>query len=275
VRAAKARSSRGQLLPRPLLLAALTVLMFLGACGGELQTPGEALRIFDESLPQAYVGEPYEEPVRAVGGLRPFTYQLEDGILPPGLELEAGVIRGIPVETGAFDFTITVSDANLSRTFQEYTVTVVERPPPLLSVIAPETEIRSPVTVRLQVENASELRAVSALLDWDEERFELVEDSVETTVNGAALLWKSEPGALQVDIAALGSAWNEELRLLQFTLAPREGPVMLEPRLQALFLDDRGGSHFQAAPGEALPTEDEADEEPLEDDVEDDVEEVP
>lgn len=228
------------------LLAALA-LVLLPACAGELQTPGEALRIFGDSLPQAFLGEPYEAQVRAVGGLRPFAYELEEGALPPGLALDAGVIRGVPTETGSFEFTVAVSDANLSRTFQEYTLAVVERPPPTLTLVAPETEVRSPVTVRLRVTNASELRALSALLSWDEAQFELLEGSVETTVDAAAILWQSEPGSVHIEMSALGRPWNGELTLAQLTLVPSETAV-LRPRLEALFLDDREGSHFQGAP---------------------------
>lgn len=222
--------------------------LLLAACSGELQTPGEALRIFGDSLPQAYLGESYQAQVRAVGGLRPFSYELEDGALPPGLSLDAGVIGGVPSETGSFEFTIAVSDANLSSTFQEYALAVVERPPPTLTVIAPQTEVRSAVTVRLQVENASELRAFSALLSWDTGEFELAEGSVEAAVNGAALVWQSEPGSLQLDMAALGRAWNGELVLAQLTLVPLQTAV-LRPRLEATFLDDRDARHFQATPG--------------------------
>jgi hypothetical protein len=226
------------------------VVLLLAGCGGDLQTPGEALRIFGESLPQAFVGESYSEPVRAVGGLRPFTFELEEGELPPGLELVNGVITGVPRETGRFEFTVTVSDANLSRTFRDYTLTVIERPPPMLRLIAPETEVRDPTVFRLRLENASETRAVSALLEWDGEVFELVEGSVATEGRGIALLWRSEPGRLQVDLAALGEPWNGATGLLEFRLAPSR-PAVPDLTLEAVFLGDRGGHHLQARPGTA------------------------
>ncbi|MEX2536211.1 MAG: putative Ig domain-containing protein [Trueperaceae bacterium] len=236
------------------LLACVGAALILNGCGGELQTPGEALRIFDSSLPEAFVGEQYEAQVRAVGGLRPFTFGLEEGALPPGLDLEAGVIRGIPTETGNFTFTIAVSDANLSRTFEEYSLGVVERPPPRLSLVAPATEIRAPTTVRLRVANASELRAVSVVVGWDAGRFELVEGSVESEASGTALLWQSEPGSLQLDVAALGRAWNGEVALIRFDLAPT-APNVLQTTLEATFLDDRGGSNYQGAGPRVAPGE--------------------
>jgi hypothetical protein len=231
-------------------LAAVIALLLLAGCGGDLQTPGEALRIFGESLPQAFVSERYSEPVRAVGGLRPFTFELGEGELPPGLELANGVITGVPRETGRFEFTINVSDANLSRTFRDFTLTVVERPPPTLRLIAPETEVRGPTEVRLRLENASETRAASAVVRWDGELFTLVEGSVATEGRGIALLWRSEPGRLQVDLAALGEAWNGSPGLLAFRLAPSR-PAVPDLELEAVILGDRGARHLQARPGTA------------------------
>lgn len=248
------RSRLAALMRWPLMTA---FLLMLFGCGGDLQTPGEALRIFGSSLPEAFLGEEYDEQIRAVGGLRPFTFELTGGDLPPGLELVNGVVRGVPTEIGRYSFTVTVSDANLSRTFEDYTVAVVERPPPRLLVLTPETEVRDETTIRLRLEDASEVRAVSARLDWDEESFELVADSVSSEGSGKALLWRSEPGLLQVDVAALGAAWNEETVLVRFTLRPAGVSV---PRVdaRAVFLDDRGGRHYQGISGfeEELPDED-------------------
>ena len=223
---------------------AIAALLLLASCAGEIETPGEALRIFGDSLPPAYLGESYEAQVRAVGGLRPFTFGLEEGELPPGLELTAGVISGVPTETGTFDFTIAVSDANLSRTFQDYSLEVIERPPPVLSVVAPQTEVRSPVTVRLRVENATALRAFTTVVSWNADDFALQEGSVGSAVRGAASVWRDGEGTLHLEMAALGEPWNGELTLAQFTLVP-DGPVVLRPTLETLFITDSGGTHYQ------------------------------
>ena len=229
---------------------AVAAIFVLAGCGGELQTPGEALRIFGDSLPEAYVGEPYDAQVRAVGGLRPFTFALQEGELPPGVDLEAGVLGGTPTETGTFEFTVMVSDANLSRTFQEYSLEVVERPPPTLTLVAPETEIRTSTVVRLRVDDASALRAFTSEVSWDDTKFDLVEGSVEATTAGAAIVWRNESGTLHLEMVALGAAWDGERTLAQFTLAPK-APAELNPGAETLFLDDHGGSHFQRIAGEA------------------------
>lgn len=232
-------------------LPALILMLLLSACGGDLQTPGEALRIFGESVPQAFAGEPYSAPIRAVGGLRPFAFEVTDGRLPPGTTMRNGVVEGVPTEVGVFEFTVVVSDANLSRTFRDYTLTVVERPPPRLIVSAPLTEVRGPTTIRISTEHASELRAVSMVISWDSESFELTPGSTDA-VSGAAALWRSDPGTLQVDVAALGRSWNDDRRLLTFELTPLRTAV---PKLsiEASFLDDRGGRHLQAEPATSSP----------------------
>lgn len=230
-----------------LLWAVVAVTGLLGGCGGELQTPGEALRIFDQSLPEAFLNEQYDAPVRAVGGLRPYEFNLQEGELPAGLELSGGMIRGVPGETGTFEFTIAVSDANLSQTFNDYRLSVVERPPPELSLSLPQTEIREPTTVRLRVQDASELRAVSALLEWDPEILALEGGSVTAERRNSALLVEAGEGFVQIDLAALGDDWNGELTLARFRLVPTEALVP-DVTLSALLLDDRGGRHLQGTP---------------------------
>src|SRR5690554_2068327 len=112
---------------RQLARAAATLLV-LAACAGEMNTPGEALRLLNPNMEPAFSGETYRESLRPAGGLRPYTFQLESGTLPPGLELDGGVIAGTPTEVGSYSFTISVSDANLSSTFLEHTIRVSEVP---------------------------------------------------------------------------------------------------------------------------------------------------
>src|SRR5690606_14509180 len=151
------------------MLATLTVLVaaLVAACAGELGTQGEALRFLSVDLPDAPVNEPYRAPVHAVGGLRPYEFRLESGSLPPGVQVVNGVLQGTPTTLGSFTFTLAVSDANLSSTFQELTLTVVEPPPPTLSLTPPETEVRGAVTLRARVADARGLAGLSTVVTWD------------------------------------------------------------------------------------------------------------
>jgi large repetitive protein len=63
------------------------------------------------SLPNATLGVAYTQTLVATGGLKPYTYSLTAGSLPPGLSLSAtGTISGTPTAVGASSFTVTVTD---------------------------------------------------------------------------------------------------------------------------------------------------------------------
>lgn len=63
-------------------------------------------------LPTATVGQPYSATLQASGGLAPYTWSLNDGLLPTGLSLSpSGLISGTPVSTGSFKFDVLVTDA--------------------------------------------------------------------------------------------------------------------------------------------------------------------
>jgi len=68
--------------------------------------------ILTGSLPNATQGVPYAQTLVAAGGLKPYSYTLTAGDLPPGLSLSStGTISGTPTAVGASSFTVTVTDA--------------------------------------------------------------------------------------------------------------------------------------------------------------------
>lgn len=201
-------------------IVSLCVLLLLAACAGELNAPGEALRLLGGNLDEAVVGEPYEEALRTAGGLRPYSYELLSGTLPEGVELKGGVLRGTPVETGDFSLTVSVSDANLSSTFHEYRFRVIEVPPPALELTIPLTETRSAFTVRAGVKDARRLRGVSTRISWDPELFALAGDSVEGTDGNIVFFSEAAEGWLQVDLAFTGTVFSGGRDLFRFRLEP-------------------------------------------------------
>jgi hypothetical protein len=201
-------------------LLVLLLPVLLAACAGDLDTPGEALRLLDGRLPEAFVGEQYDAAFRPAGGLRPYTFELGAGELPPGLSLVQGGIRGVPTRPGSYSFTITVSDANLSKTFLEHKLLVSEIPPPRLAVELPLTEVRSPVTIRVGVEEARELRGLRTRLRWDGDNFRFVPGSVRSAGSGTVLLDHQEGNWLQVDLAWLARTQSGERQVFSFQLAP-------------------------------------------------------
>ena len=218
------------------LLGVLVLLLNLGACAGEFDTVGEALRLLQPSLPNAIVGEPYEQQIHATGGLRPYTFQLDSGGLPEGITLQNGALRGTPTATGQYDFSIAVSDGNLNKTVQEYRLTVTEVPPPTFTMSPPQTEVRDSVTLRAAVTGARSLAAVRTVVTWDPAAFRLREGSVVATGRDVALLTSESEGQLQVDMAFLGRTLDGDHTLFSFVLEPlvESATLWLDQRVEFL-----------------------------------------
>ncbi len=222
----------------PLAVLALAV---LAACAGELGTQGEALRFLAGDLPDAPVNETYRAPVHAVGGLRPYEFTVEAGALPPGISVVNGVLQGVPTTIGSYAFTLAVSDANLSSTFQEFSLEVIEPPPPTLSLTPPETEVRGPVTLRARVADARGLAGLSTLITWDPDLFSLVEGSVEATGSDIVVFHEEGAGSVQVDLALLGGTLAGGSELFRLALQPTQGTSFMSVTSSTVFASRRGG----------------------------------
>ncbi len=71
------------------------------------------VNILTISLPGVLRGKLYKETLQAAGGLRPYTWSITAGSLPPGLSLNptTGLISGKPTTRGAWSFTVRVRDS--------------------------------------------------------------------------------------------------------------------------------------------------------------------
>ncbi len=228
---------------RRVTVAALAIAALLGACAGELGTPTEALRLLTADLPDAVVNEPYDAPLLATGGLRPYEFTLEDGRLPAGISLVNGNLQGTPTQLGESTFTLRVSDANLSQFTNEYRLRVVELPPTALTLRVPETEVRSAVTLRARVTEARSLLGLRTVIAWDPAAYTLRAGSVAATRRGLALFHHSEPGMLQVDVAVLagqGPGATSEIDgaadLFNFVLEPLQAPGQIAVSVRTEFV---------------------------------------
>ncbi len=84
------------------------------------------LTVNPSSLPNGSQGVAYSQTVTASGGTAPYTYAVLSGALPTGLSLNTsnGAITGTPTVAGAFNFTISATDANSITGSQAYTVNI-------------------------------------------------------------------------------------------------------------------------------------------------------
>lgn len=249
----------------------LVLLLFLVACGEEIDTPGESLRMFAERLEPAFIDESYSATIRVVGGLSPYSFRISDGELPEGLSLQSGTIRGTPTELGRETFTVTVSDANLSTTFEEFTLEVIEAPPANFALDVPTTDVSERFTIRASVEDARDLRALRTLLAWDSERFEYVAGSVRARRNDVLIFENFEDGNLNVDVAILGESLNGNASLFEVTLEPLETNT-IEVTARTEFRSDFGDHAFSRLQAGVTPREqDEQDDTERDDSQEDDL----
>jgi hypothetical protein len=78
------------------------------------------------TLPNGSIGTSYGVTLTAQGGTSPYTWAVTAGALPTGLTLgpTAGGISGNPTSSGAFSFTVTVTDSNNVTTTKSFTITI-------------------------------------------------------------------------------------------------------------------------------------------------------
>jgi Putative Ig domain/Right handed beta helix region len=90
-----------------------------------IQVASAPLQIVTSSLPDATVGQAYNVELSAVGGTTSYTWSLNAGSLPAGINLSSsGWISGSANASGSFSFTVGVKDANAQTASWSYALTV-------------------------------------------------------------------------------------------------------------------------------------------------------
>ncbi len=228
-------------------IAILFMLVFslLTACNTELKATGDALTIKDTLLPDANINEEFSANILVVGGLTPYHFELSKGELPEGFSLQGGTIRGLATDEGQYTFTISVSDANLSKTFREYTLNVVVPPPAELTLNIPQTEIQRTITIRAEIKNARELQGFRSSISWDSELFEFIPDSLQVSNDSFAMFFEEQKSNLEVDIAVLGQSLSGDRRVFTFELRPKD-KSFLEVNFDTEFLSSTGNHAYSS-----------------------------
>lgn len=88
-----------------------------------------SLTVTTGTLPNGTAGAAYTATLNASGGVRPYTWRLSAGTLPPGLNLaqsgeNAGKITGIPTQHGTFAFTVEATDVVGTKATRELSIQV-------------------------------------------------------------------------------------------------------------------------------------------------------
>ncbi len=69
------------------------------------------LTITTEALPTAQVGQAYSQPLAAAGGVPPYTWKLDQGLLPAGILVgSTGEVKGVATEKAVASVSISVTD---------------------------------------------------------------------------------------------------------------------------------------------------------------------
>ncbi len=78
-----------------------------------------------ERLPSGTVGRLHSQLLTARGGKPPYAWRLDDGMLPPGLQLDSrGLLSGAPAAAGVFPFTLNVVDSDSKTAAAEIMLTI-------------------------------------------------------------------------------------------------------------------------------------------------------
>ncbi|MBI3649677.1 MAG: putative Ig domain-containing protein [Acidobacteria bacterium] len=108
----------------------------------EVGPPPPPLEIRTATLPNATQNLPYNTTLEVGGGVGPYTWSIDAGLLPNGLTLaETGLISGRPTAVGSVTFVVRVRDTVGTTSVKSLFITVVVPPPPLTiqTVSLPDT----------------------------------------------------------------------------------------------------------------------------------------
>ncbi len=85
------------------------------------------LVIATTELPPGVVDREFVATLNAIGGSKPYAWDVKDGDLPPGLDAcgETGMISGTPTEAGTFPLTVQVTDAAEATTTRYLSLSII------------------------------------------------------------------------------------------------------------------------------------------------------
>ena len=116
-------------------------------------------------LLQGTVGLNYLQTLAVAGGTSPFTWSLTGGVLPGGLSLsQAGILSGVPVAVGTYNFTVKVTDASSLTSTQSFTIIVIAPPPLTRYGVFAHIAVGGPWTSTIYLANTSANQVMTNLV---------------------------------------------------------------------------------------------------------------
>lgn len=99
------------------LCAALLLIANCAAALGQTTAPAQPLSVGNQALSMGAAGEAYSFQLTVSGGTPPVLWQLVQGSLPPGIQLDetSGLLLGTPRSTGEFHFILSATDSGSPR----------------------------------------------------------------------------------------------------------------------------------------------------------------
>lgn len=86
-----------------------------------------ALEITPAALPGGTSGTAYQTQLSAAGGTAPYTWHLQAGTLPPGVNLSSGgLLSGTPAASNTFGFTVQATDASADTGTMAYSLAIAQ-----------------------------------------------------------------------------------------------------------------------------------------------------
>jgi hypothetical protein len=110
-------------------------------------TVATPLSISTSSLPAGVMGAAYSATMTGTGGILPYNWAIQTGMLPPGLMLDpaSGTISGTPTAPGTFSFTVRLNDSTSpSQTATRMLSIHVATPLSILTTVVPPAMIGQP-----------------------------------------------------------------------------------------------------------------------------------
>ena len=123
---------------------------------------GGSVFIATSAIPPGYTGQSYTTTLAGALGTPPYTWSLESGTLPAGMNVNGAVLSGTPLVSGNYPFSVRVTDAASQTAMKEFVLSVQPDTTPEIKTAPVLTAGAAGAAYRLELEAQSG----NGLLRW-------------------------------------------------------------------------------------------------------------